>query len=1161
MKKRTVFVLVSTISLVIALFQLHCLNLESPNAPEKTKISAVFKASSSKIYETSLIDSVGKEIWFGAALYLPVNFDSLQMSLVDNGTTVFDSIFRTFKDEYYYDTIWVKHTFLSPGIKNLTITPFSTPERAAFTTTITIQEALQNASPKWSVDTLRKTTRIGTPLLLSLSEMCTDTEKELITFTLVPGAPDNDTIINTVYQFNPTLKMVGTHVAQIRASDQAGNYSILPIKISVDTTTEDKTAAYSVTYQKGTGVTGNIPVDSKKYQNGEQIIVSGNTGNLVKSGFTFSGWNTKEDGSGALYAGGSNFLMGSADVVLFAQWTSKPTFTVTYNGNSNTAGTVPVDSGNYQTGTMVTVKGNTGNMVKVGCAFAGWNTASDGSGTAYAEGTAFSMGSANTSLYAQWKPQSTFTVTYNGNAHTAGAEPVDPGKYEIGTTITVKDNTGNMVKAGCTFAGWNSVPDGSGSAYAAGSTFTIQYDVTLYARWTTKPTFTVTYNGNGNTGGAVPSDANKYEPGVPVTVKENTGLLTKTGATFAGWNTTADGSGITYVVGATFLMGSTNVILYAQWTTKPTFTVLYNGNGNTSGTVPADANKYEPGATVTVKENTGVLAKTGSKFTGWNTTADGSGTAYAAGAAFLIGSANVTLYAQWTLIPTFKVTYIGNGNTGGSVPVDTNGYASGSTVLIKSNVDVTNGTPVVKTGYTFGGWNINSTGSGKTYRGDGTDTLNMPSVSVTLYAKWVIDTCTVTFISTGTTVFQTQKIAYNGQATLPATQPVLAGNTFDGWFTTNDASGVAFDFSLPITANRTLYAKWTPVYSVIYQANGGTGAVPIDSKKYKSGESVTVLDNTGGLAKTDNDFAGWTLNAQGTGTVYNAGDKITIGSSDVNVYAKWMCTVSFNSQSATIAPSPATKKINTSTAIGTLPTDPQKTSYIFDGWYTNLSDQSTKVSVATIFNRNATVYAKWVIKDADGNVYTEVKIGNQVWMVENLKTTRFNAGAIIPLITDSVAWWYSTASAYCWYDNDPTKKNPYGALYNWYAVNSGILAPKGWHVPNNAEWNQLIVFAGGEDVAGSHLKDTILWGMPDVGKEDNVTGFSALPGGGRYYEGLDESKGFLGQPGGFGLWWSSNAYNDTSAYECNMALYNRSAYLSESFKKIYGCSVRCIRDY
>jgi uncharacterized protein (TIGR02145 family)/uncharacterized repeat protein (TIGR02543 family) len=351
------------------------------------------------------------------------------------------------------------------------------------------------------------------------------------------------------------------------------------------------------------------------------------------------------------------------------------------------------------------------------------------------------------------------------------------------------------------------------------------------------------------------------------------------------------------------------------------------------------------------------------------------------------------------------------------------------------------------------------------------------------------------------------------------------------------------------------------VYSVIYQANGGTGAVPIDSKKYKSGESVTVLDNTGGLAKTDNDFAGWTLNAQGTGTVYNAGDKITIGSSDVNVYAKWMCTVSFNSQSATIAPSPATKKINTSTAIGTLPTDPQKTSYIFDGWYTNLSDQSTKVSVATIFNRNATVYAKWVIKDADGNVYTEVKIGNQVWMVENLKTTRFNAGAIIPLITDSVAWWYSTASAYCWYDNDPTKKNPYGALYNWYAVNSGILAPKGWHVPNNAEWNQLIVFAGGEDVAGSHLKDTILWGMPDVGKEDNVTGFSALPGGGRYYEGLDESKGFLGQPGGFGLWWSSNAYNDTSAYECNMALYNRSAYLSESFKKIYGCSVRCIRDY
>jgi uncharacterized protein (TIGR02145 family)/uncharacterized repeat protein (TIGR02543 family) len=699
-------------------------------------------------------------------------------------------------------------------------------------------------------------------------------------------------------------------------------------------------------------------------------------------------------------------------------------------------------------------------------------------------------------------------------------------------------------------------------------------DVVLFAQWTTKPTFTVTYNGNGNTGGAVPSDANKYEPGVPVTVKENTGLLTKTGATFAGWNTTGDGSGITYVVGATFPMGSTNVILYAQWTTKPTFTVLYNGNGNTSGTVPADANKYEAGATVTVKENTGVLAKTGSKFSGWNTTADGSGTVYAAGATFLIGSANVTLYAQWTLIPTFKVTYIGNGNTGGTVPVDTNGYASGSTVLIKSNVDVSNGTPAIKTGYTFGGWNINSTGSGKTFRGDGTDTLNMPSAPVTIYAKWVIDTFAVTFISTGTTVFQTQKIAYNGQATLPATQPILAGNTFDGWFTTNDASGVSFDFSLPITANRTLYAKWTPVYSVTYQANGGTGAVPTDSKKYKSGESVTVLDNTGGLAKTDNDFAGWSLYAQGTGTVYNAGDRITVASVDIILYAKWrpMCTVTFNGQGATVAPSPATKRIDISTAIGTLPSDPQKTSYIFDGWYTNLSDQSTKVSAATVFSGNTTVYAKWVIKDADGNIYTEVKLGNQVWMVENLKTTKFNTGISIPNVADSANWWNTTTAAYCWYNNNPANKTQFGALYNIYAIVSGNLAPKGWHVPTLEEWNVLQEFLTENgyswdqtqpaEIAKAMATKTAWLASVDAGtvgnntSTNNSSGFSAVPSGIR--NGINDFE-YIGE---MCAWGSTTEWNDDNGGVLGKYLAYDVNYLAPiGSEKMDGLSIRCVRDY
>lgn len=172
----------------------------------------------------------------------------------------------------------------------------------------------------------------------------------------------------------------------------------------------------------------------------------------------------------------------------------------------------------------------------------------------------------------------------------------------------------------------------------------------------TAPTYTVTYEGNGSTGGSVPADTNKYAAGKTVTVLGNTGNLAKTGFSFAGWNTQADGNGTTYTPAQTFAMGSANVTLYAKWTTNPTYTVTYNGNGNTGGTIPTDAVHYETGQMASVLNNSGSLVKTGNDFAGWNTQADGSGTTYAASQTFAMGTANVTLYALWTanqLDPTF----------------------------------------------------------------------------------------------------------------------------------------------------------------------------------------------------------------------------------------------------------------------------------------------------------------------------------------------------------------------------------------------------------------------------------------------------------------------------------------------------------------------------
>ncbi|MEW5816362.1 MAG: InlB B-repeat-containing protein, partial [Spirochaetota bacterium] len=170
------------------------------------------------------------------------------------------------------------------------------------------------------------------------------------------------------------------------------------------------------------------------------------------------------------------------------------------------------------------------------------------------------------------------------------------------------------------------------------------------------PTYTVTYNGNGHTSGTVPTDSTNYEQGQTVTVLGNPGNLVKTGYTFAGWNTAADGSGTTYTQGATFTMGTASVTLYAKWTTNPTYTVTYNGNLSTGGSVPTDTTNYEQGQTVTVLGNTGSLVKTGYTFNGWNTAADGSGTTYGQGQTFAMGTANVILYAKWGG-PGYKITF------------------------------------------------------------------------------------------------------------------------------------------------------------------------------------------------------------------------------------------------------------------------------------------------------------------------------------------------------------------------------------------------------------------------------------------------------------------------------------------------------------------------
>lgn len=193
--------------------------------------------------------------------------------------------------------------------------------------------------------------------------------------------------------------------------------------------------------------------------------------------------------------------------------------------------------------------------------------------------------------------------------------------------------------------------------------------------------------------------------------------------------------------------------------------------------------------------------------------------------------------------------------------------------------------------------------------------------------------------------------------------------------------------------------------------------------------------------------------------------------------------------------------------------------------------------------------------DIDGNVYHTVSIGTQVWMVENLKTTRYNDGASIPLVTDSADWSNRDSHGYCWYNNDAGNKNTFGALYNWFTVNSGKLAPTGWHMPTDAEWTTLTTYLGGEDVAGGKLKETgtTHWRTPNAGA-GNETGFTALPAGHR------DINGSYAVMGDDGLWWTQTEYSTTGKAWYRSMNYNFTGVLRVSNNKNNGHSVRCIKD-
>jgi|GEM_PF-2355437 len=723
---------------------------------------------------------------------------------------------------------------------------------------------------------------------------------------------------------------------------------------------------HTVTFDKNGGTTDASPTS-------KTATYGSNVGSLpvapTKTGYTFAGWNTVADGSGTAFTASTAV---TADITVYAQWTIN-TYTVTFNKNGGTSEASP-------TSKTATYGGNVGTLptapTRTGSTFAGWNTEADGSGTAF---TAATPVIADRTVFAQWTVN-TYTVTFDKNGGTTDASPTTK-------TVTHGGNVGSLptapTKTGYTFTSWNTKADGTGNAFTAAIAITA--DITVYAQWTIN-TYTVTFDKNGGTTEASPTSKT-------ATYGSNVGSLptepTRAGYTFNGWNTNNVGTGTTFTASTSV---TADITVYAQWTLN-SYTVTFNSNG---GSIVADQ---------TVAYNSTVTEPTaptreGYTFGGWYSNA-GLITAYDFDT---VVTADLTLFAKWTAI-TYTASFNSNG---GSIVADqtvaysstltepaaptregytfggwysnaelTNAYGfytvvtadltlfakwtaitytasfnsnGGSSVAdqtVAYNGTVTEPTAPTREGYTFGGWYGNA-GLTTAYDFD-----TVVTADLTLFAKWTAITYTASFNSNGGSIVADQTVAYNNTLTEPAA-PTREGYTFGGWYS-NVGLTNAYDFDTVVTADLTLFAKWTAItYTASFNSNGGS-SIADQTVAYNSTLTEPTAPTREGYT-----FGGWYSNVGLT----NAYDFDTVVTADLTLFAKWTAitityTVTFDKNGGTTDASPTTKTATSGDNVGSLPTEPTRDGYTFAGWNTVDDGSGTAFTATTAVTANVTVYAQW----------------------------------------------------------------------------------------------------------------------------------------------------------------------------------------------------------
>jgi len=763
----------------------------------------------------------------------------------------------------------------------------------------------------------------------------------------------------------------------------------------------------------------------KTYATSHKVTVDANT--FLRENYTFIGWNTEADGSGTAYTAEDVISLTAADnaKTLYAQWTENPKYdyAVTYNANFGETPEIKADGENatgvYAETYEIGVDENS--FIRENYTFTGWNTAADGSGTAYAAEAVIALtAEGNTEvLYAQWveNPKYDYTLHYNANF---GASPETKADTEnvsgvYAESYNISADINEFTRANYTFVGWNTASDGSGTAYTPGQTVALtaaDNTEVLYAQWAENPkyAYSLIYNANFGTSPETKSDSENisgvYATGYSIGVDENT--FVRENYTFAGWNTASDGSGTAYAPGESVALTSKDnkAVLYAQWIENPkyAYSLTYSANFGETPETKADGENisgtYAESYSITVDENT--FVRENYTFTGWNTTADGSGTDYSAGQAVALTAQNNTevLYAQWTENPKYDYSLIYNANFGTSPETKADAenvsgtYSTAYTLGVDANT-------FVRENYTFIGWNTEADGSGTAYNFADTVALNASDNTEILYAQWaenpkydyeVIYNANFGLFPAAAEDAQNVEDTYAAAYTIEvdANGFERKNYTFIGW-ATEPRGEVVYQAGDQIHfaqgGSQTLYAQWIEhdkyAYTVIYNGNGGAlaggelayGDAENIAETYAVSHNVGVDANT--FVRENYTFVGWNTKADGSGTAYAAQDVIalTAAKNTETLYAQWIENDKYDYSlvySANFGTAPETKAdaenisgtYDTVYAIGVDENGFQRSNYTFIGWNTEADGSGTAYAagqtvVLTAAKNSKILYAQW----------------------------------------------------------------------------------------------------------------------------------------------------------------------------------------------------------